>query len=169
MKTLLSTFAVLFISIIVFSSCKKTSSPNPSNIVTATIGGTNYTFNLHVIEAIDTLGNLQVTQIAGSDADSDHIGIIFQSVGNPTATTYSESQKTAQLIIGISKDSVTYFSYYPNFSPVTNITSNPVTITIDSISSTSIQGTFQGEIYLTSDTTVPTKKAVTNGKFNLSL
>ncbi|HTB52184.1 MAG TPA: hypothetical protein VK718_05345 [Ferruginibacter sp.] len=173
----------LFIACIAISSCKKkatvqlnttdttanntdsttTTSLDTINIITATINGVTDTFNTQVgfTFSIDssTASPYMVFIFSGytNNYTSNILGEINFPGVTPTAGIYSEDS-TAQMKYA----AITYNGFYYQ----ANSSSNPVTVTITSITDTSAKGTFTGNVYLNADST-QTPLSIVNGTFNL--
>jgi hypothetical protein len=157
---------ILFILVsIVFVSCKKGNSATPNNTITATIDGINYTFNKGIIDT-SVANGYPLIVVGATDADSNAVLLEIETLsGVFTTTTY-----------GLPNDTSNIAGFLVS-NPISAYTNNedkprpPFTVTVTSLKSTeagiSIQGTFQGNIYLNGDTT-QTPKVVTNGKFNFT-
>jgi hypothetical protein len=156
--------------VLIMTSCKKndTSSTSPSslplNTITATIEGTNYTFNTLIDDTTynnwDSLG-IQIIFMSAFDKSLNTINLSIQGYGdNPVTTqTYTQSGFYEPLYLVINKE----------FYGMTKrtIEPHPVSFTITSISSTTIEGKFSGDIYLNYDTT-KTPLLITNGAFHFN-
>ena len=173
-------FAIFLL--VAFTSCKKsggTDGPIPLNTITATVDGVNVNFS---VSAKATIGT--ITQYGGKN--EIYIGISGQTgtddnraLIDAVVTLYSPAtQITAGTYPDIDANSAAGFSVliYEKFSsnpPGTHETttlsnsSYKTFITITSISSTSVQGTFSGTLQNLSDLT--TANVITNGKFNVAL
>ncbi|HEY9362681.1 MAG TPA: hypothetical protein VIQ00_05435 [Chitinophagaceae bacterium] len=163
---------IFSLSLLIFlSSCKKDDSDNSSNgngTITCTIDGINTSFDTEA-RAIktDVTGaySVQIIGYKGTAGNSDQIAIGIASDLAIATGTYSEDGSTGNKLA-----SVNYMpsgSSYPYIS--NNSTSNPSTVTVTAISATSIQGTFKGDVYLTSNNgTTTTKKVISNGQFNVN-
>jgi len=140
---------------------------NVSDSITADIDGTHYAFN--VINASTFFIGLQNTTTFSAESvfvsDSSYIELNFISkVGfNIEPQTY-----------GIPNDnSDTYMIFQPamslqQFQSLPNADSaHSFVITVTAVSDSTVQGTFQGNIYLQSDSTLASK-VVSNGKFYIS-
>ena len=159
---------VVFISIVTFLSCKKSNTSLPSNTIQATINGKISTFNFGVSAlrtgtpgtphyVIALTGLTDGTTLAGS------ISFSVQGVDNITTATYNENSI-------INNASITYIDNIDLFGNIFSNghpTSNPFIIVVTSLNSTSIQGTFYGDIFHNGDST-QTLETVTNGKFNVN-
>jgi hypothetical protein len=173
-------FAIFLL--IAFSSCKKsggTDGPIPLNTITATVDGVNVNFSVSAKAIIGT-----ITQYGGT---SDvYIGIYGQTGADDNralldvvVTLYPPAtQVTTGTYPDIDANSPAGFAVllYEKFSsnpPGTHETttlsnsSYQTFITITSISSGSVQGTFSGTLQNPSDLT--TANVITNGKFNVAL
>lgn len=166
MKT---TVIALIISAAIFSSCNKDDSDAPaSRGISCTIDGVNATFNI-LAKAIraDVPGAYSVQMIGyrATAVSSDQIAIGVSSFNQIAAATYNEdgSANGGAGFVNLVENGNAY-PYISYVSPT-----NPATITITAISSSSIQGTFKGDIFLTNASGVTTtKKVITNGQFNVN-
>jgi hypothetical protein len=190
----ISAFTIaIFVSIVVFSSCKKTTGSNPItnnnvidtlplNVITATINDTDFNFSYKV--EIDTgtasqyYKDLNITgqgapiSIYSSGNDSSYI-TLFLSYSYTLLSTgiYSQNNTYNQLGGGEYQpsSSITYYSAYGSSNPfIINVTSIDSNSTYQGKKVILINGTFQGEIYLNGDSSSQDKKVITNGKFNVS-
>jgi hypothetical protein len=190
MKLSAFTITALFISIVAISSCKKTSTGTnndtphfdtvPQGIITATINDTAcsfsyttiYTYSNPFYNNLDVYGSMDGSQGLANSID---IGISYL-LGNTLALgIYRENNIRSSAgdrigfvtLIQADTSLPNYFSTYSSVNPFTvTITSFDSTI-INGHSVTTIQGTFQGNIYEGSDTTMPFK-VITNGKFSVN-
>lgn len=158
-----------------FASCKKSdkNAPAASNTITATVGGTDTKFNTRVtgiIENSQGFYNLLVTGASSTGSNAQVMAIsmlsqkpiakgtyILDSSTDPNATTIPDLDYTPNISSSSSLD----FATDP-----TGQNSATTTITITSISSTNIQGTFSG-LLLGSDYVA--MKSITNGTFNATI
>jgi hypothetical protein len=150
-------FAILAV---VLLSCKKSNSGSPINTITATIDDSVYTFNTKTIDTTLYSGGYIQRGVIATDLNLRTATVLFGSSTILTPTTYGLFGDTVHL--GAFQVS------YPNSTIyfVAKATStSPLTVTVNSITSTSVQGTFRGTIYLNGDTTSTNKKVVTNGSF----
>ena|SRR3982751_2140454 len=152
------------LGLMVLSGCKKDDSDNnSSNAISASLDGTAVTFNVNAKAMRTNVSGAYSVQIIGYDGNSNQIAIAISSDAPITTGTYSENSSDSK---GASVNYIPSGSAYPYISY--NSTSNPATVTISSISATSIQATFQGDVYLASSGGITnTKKAFTNGQFNV--
>lgn len=149
-----------------FSSCKK-DKPAVAIGISADIDGTATTFNVHAIAGKGTVDGGTFTTITGSAANGNTISITLS--GTVTAgKTYS---------VSTTPDAEPLFVYDiggdADFLNDDN-SSNKVSVTVNSVSSTSISGTFTGgvveaDVQVGNNNTPPPTKSITNGKFNVSV
>ena len=165
-----------------FASCKKDSSKTitASNTITATVGGSNMSFNTGASAALATDSGayvLAVVGLTGSSTTSQSIVLGFLSDKPFVKGTYTFDESTDPNTITV-LPSITYLTDMSGnesseFDSNTEIDfgnstlSTTATVSITSISSTNIQGTFSGLLVNDGDGT--TTKSVTNGKFNVTL
>jgi hypothetical protein len=165
---------ILFVVLaIVFASCKKSSSSSPVNTnttypintITATINDTVYIFNQDILDS--TVYNNGQTTLVFEATDLNLNTAVFEISTTHniplTPTTYGLFGDTTHLVIfGYAlPSSIAYFTFTP--APT-----NGITVTVDSLTSTFIKGTFEGTIYLNADTSSANKKPVTNGTFSFT-
>lgn len=163
-----------------FASCKKSSSSTPTG-VSATIGGSNKNFSTLTAATKTNLGGFDEIVIMGEVASGTTASTIDITIANDlgggvdsiVAGTYADSSTK----FSVSVDYLTSSGSLPlPYSGGTNVDGsqspasvpNHLVVTISSITSTSIKGTFTGNLYLGGDAT-STALAVTNGSFNLPL
>lgn len=169
MKISLFAIATLFIFATTVSSCKKGNTGLPSNTIQATINGKTSTFNVGGIASplFDTsTGNYNFGVIGGTTPQNTLSAEIILNITSPspiTTTTYSENSGTNNASVYYAPN-LDLAIHYSN----AHITSNLFTITVTSISQTSMQGRFKGNIYYNGDST-QTLETITNGKFNVNL
>jgi hypothetical protein len=162
MKHYLLTIVIL-ITIIAFSSCKKSSSSSPY-YMKATINGTNVTYNGYTAALKTSGGQLDVYGANNSASTSD--GIHFEFFNRPVVDSVPVSDP--QVVPGIYTDS--YFPGIVGAIPVVYVSlqqsgtayggTSPFTVTITSINESSVSGTFSGTAVYNS-----TIETVTNGSF----
>jgi hypothetical protein len=158
MKTLLFFLALTAVT---FSSCKKSSDATATVNLSVTIDGTSRTFNNSLSGSLTTTGGSQGLQIIGWSGTAGSSDALYVSVLGTlplTAKTYAEG--AGANIQFIPAGAAT--SYANGFSPT-----NPISITITSITSNSAAGTFAGDIFLNANSS-STKKVLTNGSFNVT-
>jgi hypothetical protein len=156
-------FAIAVLGSVMLVSCKKSSSGGGlgEGNVQATINDTTTTFNIAGGTSTNGGKEIDITSAngTGSTATQFEIDIQDTSAAITTGTYHDKSLNNTGFFLTLPSG-----DYYDNAELVTN----PITITVTSISSTQIQGTFQGDIYLNEDS-ASTKKIITNGKFNVKL
>jgi hypothetical protein len=146
-------------------SCKKSSPAHvATNTVTATIDNTNYAFNQSVASVSGLTSLYSLLEIVGYDST-------INPVANCTFQIQSKEKLTNKTFgaVGDTTSSASFEYDQNGFKYKTaskNTTTTAFTITITGMSSSSIQGTFTGNIFEEGDTTL-TKKVVTNGKFDI--
>ncbi len=151
------------------NSCSKSSSTTTSNLyMTADIDGTATTFNTHAIALTGSSNGESFTSITGTAKDGTTLSITI--MGTVTAgKTYSDASannddKPLFLYVPPGSNADTYLNDDDNVSALPSIT-------VSSVSSGSISGTFkglvEGGIPVGNNNTLPTK-TITNGKFSLS-
>jgi len=155
---------------IVLASCKKSSSGTPVNSITATINDTNYTFNNRVVDTTVLSDSTPDVILSAADFNLNTFTLSFAAKNKPliAGTIYGSYGDSVHLL-----DAEFYPFYSPSYNykalPYPMVSSNAqLTVTLTSISSTNIQGTFKGTIFLNGDTTSTNRKTVTNGKFNFT-
>jgi len=180
MKKLFSLLVIAPVFAILFASCaKKSTATNPintdtivvnkpdtvpANTLIATIDDTVYTFNKVTRDTSASAPGTNLILIEAVDVDSNQIVLLFISKNPITNITYGSTGDTTNEVA----IAMTYYtsSYWASAFPATE--SNPATVTVTSISSSSIKGTLKGYIYLDGDSTAA-YKPITNGKFNFNL
>ena len=172
MKILL--LLLIYIPILV-TSCKKSTPVTPESSISADVDGIKETFNTNAtaVASVSNLlgtGNVHILIISGketSDSGSDIINVIVTSASAITKGTYP-------VMTGVppaySATSVSFIQGYETFFPTQNVTLQNL-ITITSISSTNVQGTFEVALSgaVASTSPVYTNKIITNGSFNVSI
>ncbi|HMG81475.1 MAG TPA: hypothetical protein VK559_00435 [Ferruginibacter sp.] len=166
---------ILFaIAVIVFASCEKTSDSNGNTngtvargSIVATVDGVTTTYNGTVSGVIQDSGTDIELQGATGTYPNLGAGIILDITGpSLSARTYTDT--IASLPYFISDAGIGYIDALGNSYFDAPSSAGFSTITVTSLTSTQIQGTFQGIVFVGADTS-QAKKTVTNGKFNLSL
>lgn len=154
------TVLILTFGVITLNSCKK-KDPAPSATITANIDGTATTFNVHAMAAKGTLSGMTITSIQGSSSGGTIFSITLN--GAVTAgTTYAAGTNTdTEPLLSLTTTGDQFLNDDAS-------TTNPVSVTITSVSSTAIAGTFKGDLVSTNIGGTPTTKSVTNGKFSVS-
>jgi hypothetical protein len=147
-------------------SCKKNSAGHiATNTITATIDNTNYAFNQSVASVSGVTSLFSLYETVGYDSTINPVANCILQI--------SSKEKLTNQTFGKVGDTTTtaMFEYDQNgFKYKTaskNTATTAFTVTITSINGSSIQGTFQGNIFSEGDTTM-TKKVITNGKFDIA-
>jgi hypothetical protein len=168
MRKILFPLAIL----LMFCGCKPEDMLTPINgggggggtgSLQVSMDGTNTTFNTSAIAALSNTSGFFTLQMLGFNGAAGTSSTLQVAVIRSSAIatgTYSETNTTGDVVSVIYHD-VSTSKTYQNFASATN----PLTITITALSSTSVQGTFQGDIFDISSLT--TKKVLTSGSFNL--
>lgn len=171
MKRIL-TIVLLVFSVSAFVSCKKDSSNPSSNYLQAKIDGEQKTFNSNLIGAkVDTSGviGIGILGFASSDLTGPSMSLdISKASGDITAGTYTQDYSNEDLIV--------LGNYAPTVTSTTDaftsaLGENPessMTITITTITSDRITGTFNGT-WLNNNGDGPDKIVVTDGQFSVPL
>ncbi|HTC00007.1 MAG TPA: hypothetical protein VK705_04945 [Ferruginibacter sp.] len=145
MKKLPILILVMFIALVAFTSCKKTSSNNNSNTSTSkdTISATGGVTFLETEAPYPTFGKSRTIQgldiqvqclIPGPGPDSTWPNFALQILNDSTVGTYSLNLLT-------SGSNISYQNTVDDYTTILN-TDNPGTFTITSISNTGIAGTY---------------------------
>jgi hypothetical protein len=162
---------LIFISCILLgvASCKKDSADPPSHTITATINGVEENFNTgayaQLTTGVATNSNLAIFGTNGSGTSADVMSLTLMGDQTLYTATYSSGNS------GVASASILYSNGVATSGVLSNgyatpASGNPSTITITSLTSTSVQGTFSGVLVLLDGSTT---KAVTNGQFSLAL
>lgn len=158
--------SVIFLFTII--SCKKdtaTSNDDPDGVlISAAVGGKNLTFNFKVIGDTSHTKQLEITGYNDSVTyNSDYIFINISGPLTPGVYNYNLTDGK-QCSLSFMQKSSTGFNPYP---------CHDATVTVTSVSSTSIKGTFQGTgKYYKQDLNtglyhLDSTKVIANGKFNI--
>jgi hypothetical protein len=155
---------VAIVWLMLITSCKKsnTAAPVATNIITATIDGTNYIFNSNLETQIinDTTGTVFIAYEV--DSSSDFLNFKITSKNKIALKTYGESADSTAEIFMAYRAGNTATNYFNAYN-----TPDPFTITVTSVSGTLIKGTFAGNLYVNGIFT-GTPKVITNGTFSIS-
>ena len=164
---------------LILSSCKKKSDVvGPTNMITATVNGVNVNFNSDASAQIVTNeigGYPNLLDINGATSTHGNKALITVTVSSKNAITSGSFPASGTNKPGAGFFSITYEQTVDSTSQLANpyITDNsglyPTTVTITSISSTNVQGTFTGTLVYYTTGTQNKPVPVTNGKFNLSI
>ncbi len=165
-------FILFSVVLLFFTSCKKDKANTdvPIGSISVTIDGTKTTFNYGAKATVLSVGGGYGISIQGNkkDPSASQTNLLF-SIASPsviTPKTYVENSGGNSLVnmsyaydlfFGIVYTSVAYGS-----------TTNPVTITITDINSTSVKGTFSGELLGTGVDGNPVKNVLADGVFHVS-
>jgi hypothetical protein len=155
-----------------FSSCskKKDNSPSATNTITANVAGTDTKFNTTVTGVLASgqgAYDLAITGLTGTGTSAQSLSISIGSQNPIVKGTYTLNSST-------SSDATSFpdLVYEANLSGsssaefATDFTgTNATTITITSITSTNVQGTFNGVLVGDGNTT----KSITSGTFNATI
>jgi hypothetical protein len=161
MKRLLIFSLVIFA---IFSSCKKNNpSANPGNYITATVNGSNLTFNIGaeaLVESSSAGYRVEITGREGVAYDASQILVVISGSSPIPAGVYSNG--TA------GPDQVSLLYALTNVAAYQAVGVGP-SVTITSITGTNVQGTFNGVLMLASGSTAASTATITNGKFNVAV
>jgi len=150
--------------VIAFSSCKKDDTDSiPSNSLTASIDGSSKSFNTALTGSLVTNGGaqgLQVVGFAGAAGSSDALYLGVSSDGQIVPGTYVEGQG-AGIIFSLQSGAITNYTNAES-------TTNPISITITSITSTKVTGTFKGDLFIDGNS-ASAKKVLTSGTFSATI
>jgi len=148
--------------LLVLFSCKKHSStPNTVGTLTVTIGGKAQTFNVGAEAHLDHTGDFYSLGIIGvqSTTASNSLILTITSQAPITAKSYTDANSEAQMSYTMTSGSI----YQDDGTGGTS-----ATITIKSISTTNVQGTFSGNLAIINGDGAATQ-ALTSGTFNLAI
>jgi hypothetical protein len=165
MKTVKILIALtLVFGVVTLNSCKK-ENKEPSVAITASIDGTATTFNTGAAALTGTVQGMKVTNIQGAASNGMmlSISVLGDITAGKTYSTAADNDNDMPMVILATSNGDTEFINDDS-------TTNPFTLTITSVTSTSIEGTFKGalgesSINLGSDTQTGATKTVANGKF----
>ncbi|MFI5161042.1 MAG: hypothetical protein ACHQHN_07175 [Sphingobacteriales bacterium] len=161
LRLLLLPLCVLF----VLTSCKKNSNTtgNTTGTITVNIDGTAQTFNVGATAHVDNTGGFYTLSLIGVQSASAANSIIVEVTNSSpiVAGTYTGTNSQADMsYTQVSGSAVYQFDGSNNASNAT--------ITIKSISSTNVQGTFSGTLEIITGAGT-SSKILTNGTFNLNI
>jgi len=142
----------------------------PANTLSATVNGSAESFNTNLFgqngSGVVLNSDLAILGSNGSASGSDVLSITLTTNSTITARTYTNAPNGNGDFASIVYNNGTFSLANPN-TYTSDINGNYLTtITIVSISSTNIQGTFNAQLLYTDGKTV---KSFTNGKFNVKL
>jgi|SRR3569833_281424 len=156
--------AILVLSVISFSSCKK-DKKDVAVSLTADVDGTATSFNVGAVAATGTVDGQTFTVIQGSTSTGAIISITV--AGKLTAgKTYSDaSENDDDKPLFLYATSATADDYLNNDDDAANLPS----ITITSLTSTTVDGTFKGSVVQGFGNNEAPTKTITNGKFHVTI
>jgi hypothetical protein len=157
-------FIVIAILGLLLASCKKFSKPTVlQELITASVNGTGFTINQQMGYARSRLPNdtTEYFTLFGQDPSANYMGISLQSKHSLTTGVYKQTADSSTLLTIVFQQPGNY-----QYSTVYSV-SDPSSITITSIDSTSIKGTFSAILYDNGDPALDTK-TLTNGTFIIS-
>lgn len=162
-------FKTLILSTLAFgaltlNSCKKDNNNTATATISASVDGTATDFNTGAAAIKQTVSGDVVTSITGTSSNKAVITILLN--GTPVAgKVYSSASANSddEPLIYYAASNINYLN--------DDNSSNTVTVTITSVSSTNIQGTFKGGLVeaIVVGNATPKTKAITSGKFNVNL
>jgi hypothetical protein len=141
--------------------------------IKASMDGVAKTFNVSAMGIESNLAGitmLDITGLASSASSLESLGITINNSGNSkpiVAGSYSELETDGFVVAAVYNPGSTTIVYGAGLYLDTI---NPLKVTITSIDSKTVKGTFSGNLYYTNTTTDsvgPGKKTVTNGEFNV--
>ncbi|WP_431214007.1 hypothetical protein ACQ86N_03740 [Puia sp. P3] len=160
----LSFFCVL--SLCVFAACKKSGGSSSDYHFTATIDGQSQSFNTSPLAV--KVSNAGVSMIAFEGFAGN------QSNPQVMAVSWNSFYAGQNLVVGTYGDTSSKYAIGGNYNPSISVTyvsgssimtgGTHMKLTISSIDSTAVRGSFSGDFYLNGDPSSP-KKTVTNGDF----
>jgi hypothetical protein len=170
-------FSIAVFSLVtVFSSCKKSSSGNPASsyFITATINGTTKSFATMPFAHTTMNGGITLTGIEGAVTTTEPLLISVANIPSLqpiVAGTYSDTSTSFEVEALYSPNSPSGVSYNggsnedgSNSGLGNLVPGNHFKVVITSINSTTIKGTFDGNMYLDGNP-ASSVLAVTNGSF----
>lgn len=147
------------------SSCKKDKTA-PAATITATIDGTAVNFNTHAVAIKGSGETAGVTVIEGAGANGTTFSISFVSPLTAGKTFSSDADDANNVPL------LQYSTASDDFINADIDQGDPFSVTITSVSSTSVQGTFKGKIaneIIVAGNGTPSKiETITNGKFSVN-
>jgi hypothetical protein len=150
----------LAVGIITLNSCSKDKDNAViSTTITASIDGTATTFN-NAFALTGTVGGTKFTNVQGTSSSKAVLSITMNgtiTAGKTYTSTATAISDRASLLYA-PNDTDDYLNDDSNSAKI-------VTVTVTSISSTNIQGTFKGNVTAGSGKV----KAITDGKFNVAI
>jgi hypothetical protein len=185
-------FLLTGICIFISSSCKKDDHKNsPDNAdyyISFKADGVQKKYTNQAIASLgySTQDKLYNSVLQGyqdfNTAGKSHIGIIIFDNTDITTGSYHDPQKAANADGNkISKVTISYYddagNGYLSMGPMVDENGNPLpgangatadaNVTINKLTSSAVEGTFSGTVFLSTDATFKTRIAITEGKFIL--
>ena len=168
LSAMMKTVAGILLTFVILSSCKKSSTSTSSGggTITATIDGTQMTFNtILIVKDTAFMGAYALTMSGATSASSSATELSLTVDGTSPITTgtynFGPSGTTTDLpALAYSQGSSLLYE-----EDITGAHENSIVIT--SLSKTNVQGTFSGTLTLMLGSG-PQTKTVTNGKFNVN-
>jgi len=156
----------------ILASCHKALVVTPDSGISATINGKYETFNTRDTVRVNSASSIYIS--GTNDTTSDKIILIIGSPSNITTATYSSHSSNASDLEMLFEEGpgYTYDNYYYTYD-IHNGPTYEASVTVTSISSANIQGTFNGS--LVRESSVPDtagtrpSRTIANGKFNLKI
>ena len=156
----------------VFLSCKKSNSSYSGYHITASVDGSGKTFNTApVATKLTNMGVTQITLDGFTTAGGESVSMIIDNApsGKPIAPgTYIDTTGDFDVALFYTQNITTAYAAGSSITAgATAAIQNHMKIVITSIdTTTSIKGSFSGDVYLNGDPTAA-KKTFTNGDFYL--
>jgi len=163
------TILLLFCLQLILFCCNK-NSPTPLNTIIADVDGVTQTFSFN--DSANRANDINVypgqtvysANVFGNTTNAFKTNTIIISINLPQPITpgkylFDNSNPQYDNIFISYAENPSNFDYIPDTRQP-----NPATITITSISSTNIQGTFSGDLFGTLDSA----RKITNGRFNVN-
>ena len=160
----LSFFCVL--SLCVFASCKKSGGSSSNYHFTATVDGQSQSFNTSPLAVKVTNSGVSLIAFEGFAGN--------QSNPQVMAISWTSFTVGQNLVVGNYSDTSSKYDLGGNYNPSISVSyvggggivtgGTHMKLTISSLDSTAVRGTFSGDFYLNGDPSSP-KKTVTNGDF----
>jgi hypothetical protein len=161
------TLSLLIYSLLLLSSCKKSTPIVADNSISASVDGVDDSFNINATASQTSYNGVgNAISISGTNAASEYISIAVASTGTISNGTYPINTASQGFQNGTT---VIYNEGYTTLFSNLNA-APPNTITITYISSTVVQGTFNTTVTgrsLLGGSVI--NKIFSNGKFNLNI
>lgn len=166
-------FAIAVLGLVVLVSCKKSSSGGSSIQASVNNAATSNFTILTEGYLLNGGKSIVLTGKDGTSATSTYdISLNLSSDKLIVPGVYSDTSLISYIGDPYTHASIEYAPQVAIPGDSTYISgahvSSPVTITVTAVTTTSIQGTFQGNLYVNGDST-RSKATLTNGKFNVNL